>query len=201
MSRFFATVSLSSGYHLQSNGQTEQLNQELETGLRCLVSRNPATWSKHFIWVEYAHNTLPCSFSELSPFQCAYGYQPPLFPELETEVRVPSAQALIRRSRRVWSRVRQMLLRSSGRSKRMADRQRIPAPSYRPGQRVWLSTRNLPLHVESYKLAPQFVGPLPVTPLWLQILFQTQDKEHEQKARQSRISKILEKLWQDKTNK
>lgn len=38
-----ATVGLTSGYHPQSNGQTEQLNQELETCLRCLVSQNPAT--------------------------------------------------------------------------------------------------------------------------------------------------------------
>lgn len=53
------TVSLTSGYHPQSNGQTERLNQELETGLRCLVSQNPAMWSKHLILVEYAH--LPCS--------------------------------------------------------------------------------------------------------------------------------------------
>lgn len=35
-----ATVSMSSGYHPQSNGQTERLNQGLETCLRCLVSQN-----------------------------------------------------------------------------------------------------------------------------------------------------------------
>ena len=54
-----ATVSLSPGYHPQSNGQAEQLNQELENCLRFLVSKNPATWSKHLIWVEFSHNTIP----------------------------------------------------------------------------------------------------------------------------------------------
>ncbi|XP_060883004.1 uncharacterized protein LOC132954468 [Labrus mixtus] len=94
-----ATVSLSSGYHPESNGQTERMNQELETCLRCLVSHNPSSWSKHMIWAD--------------PFQCAYGYQPPLFPELESEVSVPSAQALIRCCRRIWRQARLVLLRTS----------------------------------------------------------------------------------------
>ena len=40
----------------------------------------------------------PSSATGLSPFQCAYGYQPPLFPDLEPEVAVPSAQAFVRLS-------------------------------------------------------------------------------------------------------
>ncbi|KAI3362832.1 hypothetical protein L3Q82_001874 [Scortum barcoo] len=35
-----ATPSLSSGYHPQSNGQTERANQSLETALRCVAARN-----------------------------------------------------------------------------------------------------------------------------------------------------------------
>lgn len=33
------------------------------------------------------------------------------------------------------------------------------APALRPGQRVWLSTGNLPLHMESRKLTQRFIGP------------------------------------------
>ena len=40
-----ATVSLSSGYHPQSDDQAERANQDLETSLRCMVSSNPSTWS------------------------------------------------------------------------------------------------------------------------------------------------------------
>ena len=38
-----ATVSLSSGYHLQSNGQAERANQKMESTLRCMVATNPSS--------------------------------------------------------------------------------------------------------------------------------------------------------------
>lgn len=45
-----ATASLSSGCHPQSNGRAEQMNQEMETTLRCLSSRNPSSLSEHLWW-------------------------------------------------------------------------------------------------------------------------------------------------------
>ncbi len=72
--------------------------------LRCLVSQNPSSWSQQFSWVEYAHNSLPVCSTGLSPFECSLGYQPPIFPSLESEVAVPSAHAFVQRCRRTWNR-------------------------------------------------------------------------------------------------
>ncbi|KAI3357960.1 hypothetical protein L3Q82_002952 [Scortum barcoo] len=149
-----ATVSLSSGYHPESNGQTERMNQELETCLRCLVAQNQTTWSQHLTWIEYAHNTLPTAATGLSPFHVVHGYQPPVFSACEQEVTVPSAHALVRRSHKIWEAARDMLQKGQARMKAAADRGRRPAPAYQPGQKVWLSTKDLPLHVHSRKLAP-----------------------------------------------
>ncbi|KAI5086375.1 hypothetical protein C0J45_23376, partial [Silurus meridionalis] len=68
------SVSLSSGFHPQTNGQAERLNQDLETALRILCTDDNASWASQLIWAKYAHNTLPSSATGLSPFQAAYGY-------------------------------------------------------------------------------------------------------------------------------
>ncbi|CAM4619083.1 unnamed protein product [Leuciscus chuanchicus] len=158
-----ATVSLSSGFHPQSNGQTERANQDLERTLRCLVSKNPSSWSQQLSMVEYAHNSLPVSSTGLSPFECSLGYQPPIFPSLESEVAVPSAHAFVQRCHRTWTRARETLLQVGARTKARADRHRSRPPVYVVGQKVWLSTKNIPLRSVSNKLAPKLIGPFTVT--------------------------------------
>ncbi|XDV17726.1 hypothetical protein PO909_023545 [Leuciscus waleckii] len=158
-----ATVSLSSGFHPQSNGQTERANQDLERMLRCLVSKNPTSWCQQLSMVEYAHNTLPVSSTGLSPFEGSVGYQPPVFPSLESEVAVPSAHAFVQRCHRTWTRARETLLQVGARTKANADRHRSKPPVYVVGQKVWLSTKNIPLRSVSNKLAPKFIGPFTVT--------------------------------------
>ena len=100
----------------KSNGQSERANQEMEAALRCVSHANPSSWTSQLPWVEYAHNTLVNASTGLSPFMASLGYQPPLFPELEEEISVPSVQAHMRRCRRTWKRTRTALLRASSRS-------------------------------------------------------------------------------------
>ena len=63
------SVSLSSGFHPQSEGQIERKNQDNETTPCCLTFHNPASWSEQILWAENVHNTLSSSSTGLSPFK------------------------------------------------------------------------------------------------------------------------------------
>lgn len=158
-----ASVSLSSGYHPQTNGQTERANQHLESVLRCVAATNPSSWSSFLPWAEYANNSQASAATGITPFEASLGYLPPLFPSQEEEIAVPSVQHHLRRCHRIWSQTRTALLNSTEKNKRFADRHRIPAPAYTEGQLVWLSSQTVSLRVESRKLAPRYLGPFPIT--------------------------------------
>ncbi|KAL7831682.1 hypothetical protein AOLI_G00292300 [Acnodon oligacanthus] len=91
-------------------------------------------------------------------FECQFGFPPPMFPDEEREVMVPAAKQFVLRCRRACQKARASLLTTTEARKQVADRRRRPAPTFQPGQWVWVSARDRPLHVESTKLAPKYVG-------------------------------------------
>ncbi len=139
------TVSLSSGYHPQTNGQTERKIQELGRYLRAYCQEDQHSWSRFLPWAEYAQNSLRQNTTGLTPFQCILGYQPPLFPWTGEPSEVPAVDHWFRASERVWDSAHIHLQWAMRRHKDFVDVQRAPTPLYHPGDRVWLSTRDIRL--------------------------------------------------------
>ncbi|KAK3574239.1 hypothetical protein QTP86_004291 [Hemibagrus guttatus] len=98
-------VSLSSGYHPQSNGQAERLNQEIGRFLRSYCSREQYRWSEFLPWAEYAQNSLTHSSTGLTSFQCVLGYQLPLFPWSGEPSDVPAVEEWYQQSQEVGQKV------------------------------------------------------------------------------------------------
>lgn len=107
-----ASVNLTSDYHPQFNGQTEQLSQDLEAAQHCDTQRRPTSWSLHLSWVEYARNSL--FFTALGVTLLAFmGFQPSLFPDQKSKGAVPSIKANVERCRQMRIKARAVLLQTA----------------------------------------------------------------------------------------
>ncbi|KAL0149683.1 hypothetical protein M9458_055012, partial [Cirrhinus mrigala] len=144
------SVNLSSGYHPQTNGQTERKIQELGRYLRAYCQDDQHSWSRFLPWAEYTQNSLHQDSTGLMPFQFVLGYQPPLFP---------------------WTEEPSNAVR---RHKIFADARRRAAPIYQPGDLVWLSTRDQRLRLPCRKLSPHYNGPFHILRQINEVTFQLQ---------------------------
>ncbi|KAL0149332.1 hypothetical protein M9458_055370 [Cirrhinus mrigala] len=139
------SISLTSGYHPESNGQTERLNQEITRFLRSYCHHNQSDWSKFLFWAEYAQNSLHKPSTGLTPFQCVLEFQPLLFPWSGEPSDLPAVNDWLRSSEATWNAAHTHLQHAIRRQKELADRHRRPNSEFIPGSWVWLSTRGLRL--------------------------------------------------------
>ena len=75
-------ITLSTAYHPQMDGETEWVNQELETYLRLFASNKPEEWSKLLPMAEFTHNSATHSITQRTPFSLMMGYKPWAYPPL-----------------------------------------------------------------------------------------------------------------------
>lgn len=71
------TLSMSTAYHPQTDGQSEALNKCVEQYLHCFVMDIPHEWSPLLPWAEYWYNIAYQTSARMTPFQALYGCEPP----------------------------------------------------------------------------------------------------------------------------
>ena len=69
------TLSISTVFHLQTDGQTERINQEIKAYLQIYCSNHSETWIKHLPLIEFSHNSQVHSVTKQTLFLLLLGYQ------------------------------------------------------------------------------------------------------------------------------
>ncbi|WVZ95473.1 hypothetical protein U9M48_041234 [Paspalum notatum var. saurae] len=144
-----------SAYHPQSDGQTERVNQCLETFLRCFVHACPQKWSSWLSVAQYATGR--------APFHVLYGRPPHQFGISDTTVVAPAELSSWLNERQLMTAlIKQHLERAKVRMKKQADKGRSER-EFQVSEWVFLK---LQPYVESslapranQKLAFKFFGP------------------------------------------
>jgi hypothetical protein len=86
------SISLSSGFHPESNGQVERDNQDVGRFLRSYCQDRPGECAAFVPWAEMAQNSLHHSSTNLSPFQCILVYQPVLASCHQSQTKAPAVE-------------------------------------------------------------------------------------------------------------
>src|SRR5882724_11076176 len=69
-------IAASTAYHLQTNGQTERVNQEVEQFLRLFVNQCQDDWDEWFSIAQFAYNNQVDTLTHSSPFMLDTGQHP-----------------------------------------------------------------------------------------------------------------------------
>jgi hypothetical protein len=157
---------MSSSYHPQTDGQTERLNQCLETFLRCAVHSCPKEWSKWLPLAEYWYNTSFHSALGTTPFQALYGHSPRSLGIADpSTVTVHDLSTWLTERNLVNNLLQQHLLRAQQMMKQQADKKRCEK-EFKVGDMVYLK---LQPHIQSsvavrssQKLSFRFFGPFKI---------------------------------------
>jgi transposase InsO family protein len=116
---------MSSSYHPQTDGQTERLNQCLETYLRCAVHRNPRKWYDWLPLAEHWYNTTFHSSLGRTPFEVVFGRKPrQLGITADSNGVSHDLDTWLANRAQTVEILRQQLLRAQQRMKKQADRNR-----------------------------------------------------------------------------
>jgi hypothetical protein len=70
-------LALSTAYHLQTDRQSERVNQCVEIDLRCAVHATPTKWKQWCALAEFWYNSSHHYAIGCSPFKALYGYEAP----------------------------------------------------------------------------------------------------------------------------
>jgi len=155
---------LSTAFHPQTDGLSEQKNQWVEQYLWLVTSQHPQDWTEWLSIASAVHNNRRNATTGLSPNQILLSYDPLLHP-----ARIPATA-----NQTAEDRVTEMIARRKeavDALNQVAHNPMAIRDQYRAGEQVWLEATHLRLPYQTSKLNPKRYGPFLITEALSPVVF------------------------------
>jgi len=152
---------LSTAFHPQTDGQTEQTNQELEQYLRMFIDHWQEQWPEWLGTAEFTYNNKVNTSTKVSPFKANSRRDPRMGFEMRRQGKTEGAKEFTERMKGIQEEAQAALKKAQEKMKKQADRKRGESEEYQVGDLVLLSTKDLKWQMErrwTEKLTERFVG-------------------------------------------
>ena len=131
---------LSTAYHPQTDGTTEQVNQEIEVYLSIYCASHPEDWPQTLHTLEFTHNNRRHADRQNTPFKLMFGESPVAIPLSFESTKYPTIEDKMK----TLLRNRQEALAAHELARNwMTDRWKSTFTPFKKGDQVWLDSRNL----------------------------------------------------------
>jgi hypothetical protein len=162
-------LNLSTAYHPQTDGQTENANRHIGAYLRHYIDPYQKDWDQHLACAEFALNNHRSSTTGFTPFYMVYGRHPHTPLTLANEVstvhhdnRPVSVEDFIKTWHMDLATARASMESAQERQQRYANQHRRDV-TYEPGQLIYISSADIKIRTLAAKFKQRWIGPFPIT--------------------------------------
>ncbi|MCO5559213.1 hypothetical protein L7F22_012808 [Adiantum nelumboides] len=115
------TLKLSSLFHPQTDGQSEEANPTVLNLLKCYVSEHKATWEHYLPLIEYAYNNTVHTSTSKAPFEIVEGGKkvPPI---LHTKDKIFEADKYVHNTDEAYKKIKLVLEKTQTKQTKAANR-------------------------------------------------------------------------------
>ena len=150
---------LSTAFYPQTDGQMEQMNQELEQYLRFFVEHRQKDWPEWLVLAEFVVNNKVHTATKVSPFIANYRKEVIMGGDIRKKGKVESVTEFVERMKKVHEEAEAALKKTQEEMKRYTDRSRKETEKWKKGDRVLLSTKDLVFKERPVrKLMERYIG-------------------------------------------
>jgi hypothetical protein len=162
MARIGLNHKLTTAWRPQVDGQTERMNQVLETYLRCYINHIQNDWVEKLPTAQLAYNTATNESTKITPSYANFGFTPDAYRESRNGPLAPAAILASDQLKNLHEEMRTELSFVQKMHKKYYDQKRLKGPTFSEGDMVLLATKNINTKRPNKKLDYKYIGPYKV---------------------------------------